>query len=117
VSLYISDNWLNRPEYNDTEVPTDPEIYKRLRDHGKNISHLSRYLSLTCPLGIDDLLAKHISHLFIRDPLVIFSELKDQDDEHSMDHFEVCCSRLPAPTSTLMKHLESTIDELANRQV
>jgi len=71
VSLYISDNWLNRPEYNDTEVPHDPGIYKRLRDH-----------------GIDDLLAKHISHLFIRDPLVVFSELKDQDDEHSMDHFE-----------------------------
>lgn len=71
VSLYISDNWLNRPEYNDTEVPHDPEIYKRLRDH-----------------GIDDRLAKHFSHLFIRDPLVIFSELKDQDDEHSMDHFE-----------------------------
>ncbi|KAF9646777.1 glutamate-cysteine ligase catalytic subunit [Thelephora ganbajun] len=71
VSLYISDNWLNRPEYNDVEVPNDPEIYERLRDH-----------------GIDDILAKHVSHLFIRDPLVIFSELKDQDDENSMDHFE-----------------------------
>lgn len=117
MSLYISDNWLNRPEYNDTEVPTDPEIYKRLRDHGKNISRLSSCLFPTRPPGIDDLLAKHISHLFIRDPLVIFSELKDQEDEHSMDHFEVCCSPLSAPILALMRHIEYTIDELANRQV
>jgi len=89
VSLYISDNWLNRPEYNDTEVPNDPEIYKRLRDHGSNIPNLFGLALLTHYLGIDNLLARHISHLFIRDPLVIFSELKDQDDEHSVDHFEV----------------------------
>ena len=38
--------------------------------------------------GIDDALANHIAHLFIRDPLVIFSERVDQDDEDSMDHFE-----------------------------
>lgn len=39
-------------------------------------------------VGIDDALAKHIAHLFIRDPLVVFSERVDQDDETSMDHFE-----------------------------
>lgn len=39
--------------------------------------------------GIDDLLAKHIAHLFIRDPLVVFSETIDQDDAYSSDHFEV----------------------------
>ena len=38
--------------------------------------------------GIDAPLARHIAHLFIRDPIVIFSELIDQDDEESMDHFE-----------------------------
>jgi len=38
--------------------------------------------------GIDELLSKHIAHLFIRDPIVIFSELVDQDDSKSMDHFE-----------------------------
>jgi len=38
--------------------------------------------------GVDELLANHIAHLFIRDPLVIFSELIDQDDEKSADHFE-----------------------------
>lgn len=40
--------------------------------------------------GIDDLLSKHVSHLFIRDPLVVFSETIDLDDTTSTDHFEVC---------------------------
>ena len=40
-------------------------------------------------VGIDELLSKHIAHLFIRDPIVIFSELIDQDDSKSTDHFEV----------------------------
>lgn len=39
------------------------------------------------------MLSKHIAHLFIRDPLVIFSELINQDDTTSMDHFEVSTSR------------------------
>ncbi|KAJ6499344.1 glutamate-cysteine ligase catalytic subunit [Mycena sanguinolenta] len=71
VDLYISTDSMNRPEYNDSPLPIDQNIYSRLRDH-----------------GIDDLLSKHISHLFIRDPLVIFSETIDQDDEKSSDHFE-----------------------------
>ncbi|KAI0930145.1 hypothetical protein AcV5_006934 [Taiwanofungus camphoratus] len=71
VSLYIADSWMNRPEYNDIQAPYDQAIFDRLRDH-----------------GIDDALAKHISHLFIRDPLVVFSETIDQDDTKSNDHFE-----------------------------
>ncbi|KAJ6586880.1 glutamate-cysteine ligase catalytic subunit [Mycena vulgaris] len=71
VDLYISTDWINRPEYNDNPLPYDESIYTRLREH-----------------GIDDLLSKHISHLFIRDPLVVFSETLDQDDETSSDHFE-----------------------------
>jgi glutamate--cysteine ligase catalytic subunit len=38
---------------------------------------------------MDNLLARHFAHLFIRDPLVIFSETIDQDDEVMTDHFEV----------------------------
>ncbi|KII92773.1 hypothetical protein PLICRDRAFT_37574 [Plicaturopsis crispa FD-325 SS-3] len=71
VDLYISNDWINRPEYNDNPAPYDEKIYDRLRKH-----------------GIDDLLSKHISHLFIRDPIVIFSETVDQDDTTSNDHFE-----------------------------
>eukprot|EP00003_Mantamonas_plastica_P020524 TRINITY_DN330_c1_g1_i2.p1 TRINITY_DN330_c1_g1~~TRINITY_DN330_c1_g1_i2.p1 ORF type:complete len:342 (-),score=122.30 TRINITY_DN330_c1_g1_i2:135-1160(-) len=37
---------------------------------------------------VDDRLAKHIAHLFIRDPLVIFEELIHQDNTMSSDHFE-----------------------------
>ncbi|KAJ1566792.1 hypothetical protein HK405_008395 [Cladochytrium tenue] len=37
---------------------------------------------------IDELLARHYAHLFIRDPLVIFSELLCSDDSASSDHFE-----------------------------
>ncbi|KAJ2394564.1 glutamate--cysteine ligase [Coemansia sp. RSA 2531] len=33
-------------------------------------------------------MAKHVSHLFIRDPLVIFKELLNQDNSVSADHFE-----------------------------
>ncbi|RDX47958.1 glutamate-cysteine ligase catalytic subunit [Lentinus brumalis] len=71
VSLYISEYWMNRPEYNDIEAPHDPDIFERLRQH-----------------GVDDLLSRHIAHLFIRDPLVVFSETIDQDDQNSNDHFE-----------------------------
>lgn len=71
VSLYISEDWINRPEYNDIPAPVHEKIYERLRRH-----------------GIDAALARHISHLFIRDPLVIFSEMIDQDDSTSNDHFE-----------------------------
>ena len=38
--------------------------------------------------GIDDRLANHVSHLFIRDPLVVFDAKLDQDDANDNDHFE-----------------------------
>jgi hypothetical protein len=46
-------------------------------------------------VGIDELLSKHVAHLFIRDPIVIFSELLDQDDSKSTDHFEVSSIHTP----------------------
>lgn len=39
--------------------------------------------------GIDKLLAQHIAHLFIRDPLSVFEEKIHLDDENESDHFEV----------------------------
>ncbi|KAJ3092796.1 hypothetical protein HK102_002724 [Quaeritorhiza haematococci] len=60
-----------KPEYNDLEVPYDEQIYRDLLEG-----------------GVDELLAKHYSHLFIRDPLVVFEELLEQDDTKSSDHFE-----------------------------
>ena len=72
VDCYISDGPLNRREYNDNDMPVDEAIKHRLVDS-----------------GMDDLLANHFAHLFIRDPIVIFEETMCQDDEKSSDHFEV----------------------------
>lgn len=38
--------------------------------------------------GVDSLLSKHFAHLFIRDPLVIYSDKIEIDDEKNTDHFE-----------------------------
>ena len=38
---------------------------------------------------IDHLLAQHMAHLFIRDPVSLFSEKIHQNDETETDHFEV----------------------------
>ncbi|KAF9215889.1 hypothetical protein CPC16_000617 [Podila verticillata] len=71
IDSYISNDPNNKPEYNDIPLVYDKDIYKKLSDN-----------------GIDDLLARHIAHLFIRDPLVIFEELLNVDDNESTDHFE-----------------------------
>jgi glutamate--cysteine ligase catalytic subunit len=38
--------------------------------------------------GVDETLARHVAHLFVRDPLVIFKEKVELDDSTHMDHFE-----------------------------
>ena len=58
-------------KYNDIDLVKDLEIQKTLLDN-----------------GIDQALADHISHLFIRDPIVLFEEKIDIDDEVETDHFE-----------------------------
>ncbi|KAK9452391.1 glutamate-cysteine ligase-domain-containing protein [Limtongia smithiae] len=71
VDWYLSQSPEFRPEYNDVELVIDPAIKKTLTD-----------------AGVDEQLASHYAHLFIRDPIVVFSELVDQDDTKSSDHFE-----------------------------
>lgn len=90
VDLYLSNDWINRPEYNDNPLPIDEGIYQRLRDHGR-LQPSNDFLSGGAynQQGLDDLLSKHMAHLFIRDPIVIFSETIDQDNSTSTDHFEV----------------------------
>ena len=53
--------------------------------------YLNKFLPLFCfsISGIDDQLARHYAHLFIRDPLTLFQEHIHQDDEQNTDHFEV----------------------------
>ena len=57
--------------YNDIPCPIDDEVKQKLLD-----------------AGIDDALSQHIAHLYTRDPLVIFEDHIELDDEQSMDHFE-----------------------------
>ncbi|CAH1772328.1 unnamed protein product [Owenia fusiformis] len=58
-------------KYNDIELVMDKDIYKTLIN-----------------AGIDHLLAQHIAHLFIRDPVALFSEKIHQSDTDETDHFE-----------------------------
>ena len=39
--------------------------------------------------GMDEPMAKHFAHLYIRDPLTLFSEKIHLNDEKDSDHFEV----------------------------
>lgn len=70
ISSYLSGCSLKN-NYNDVELVQDPETYKTLVD-----------------AGIDELMAKHVSHLFIRDTVSLFSEKVDQNDQEDTDHFE-----------------------------
>lgn len=45
-------------------------------------------LALLQKEGIDDTLARHMAHLFTRDPLVIFEGLVEVDDSATTEHFE-----------------------------
>lgn len=40
-------------------------------------------------IGIDEVLAKHIANIFVRDPLCVFAKDLDQDIENDVGHFEV----------------------------
>jgi Glutamate-cysteine ligase len=35
VDLYLSESWMNRPEYNDNPLPIDQGLYDRMREHGE----------------------------------------------------------------------------------
>lgn len=70
-STYISEDPRLRPEYLDPNLVIDPEIKQQLLDG-----------------GMDDRLATHFAHLFIRDPIVIFNEDLEVLDLSKTDHFE-----------------------------
>ncbi|NP_001108242.1 glutamate-cysteine ligase, catalytic subunit S homeolog [Xenopus laevis] len=67
------DSYLSKcgEKYNDIDLIIDKEIYNQLITE-----------------GIDHLLAQHIAHLFIRDPLTLFEEKIHLDDANESDHFE-----------------------------
>jgi glutamate--cysteine ligase catalytic subunit len=58
-------------EYNDISCPVDEKMKDLLRAN-----------------GVDENLAQHVAHLFIRDPVVGYAGKVELDDEKSTDHFE-----------------------------
>lgn len=70
-STYISQDPRLRKEYLDPNLIVDEELKKRLIEG-----------------GMDELLATHFAHLFIRDPIVIFAEDLQELNLNAVDHFE-----------------------------
>ncbi len=70
ISSYLS-NCATKFDYNDVDLPMDEATYKRLKEE-----------------GINELMARHVAHLFIRDTVSLFSEKVNQDDKVDTDHFE-----------------------------
>lgn len=73
VSSYIDNDpsRVNVDDYNDLQHVINPDCYQMLLD-----------------AGVDVPLARHIAHLFIRDPLVIYDGSIELDDTTRSDHFE-----------------------------
>lgn len=78
ISTYIyqggpcKDDRRVRNSYNDIPVPVDGDCYQMLLEN-----------------GVDAALAQHVSHLFIRDPLVVFDgAVQEVDDETQTEHWE-----------------------------
>ncbi|ODA83736.1 hypothetical protein RJ55_02251 [Drechmeria coniospora] len=70
-STYISTDPRLRQEYMDPDLVIDPDIKEKLVEG-----------------GMDDRLATHFAHLFIRDPIVVFEEDLQELDLNKTDHFE-----------------------------
>ncbi len=84
------DCFLATDEYNDMEVLYNQEVFQQLKDGGMMYHNGCLYLCVnTTIVGLDDLLAQHVAHLFIRDPISLFAEKLEQDVEKETDHFEV----------------------------
>ncbi|EWC46620.1 glutamate--cysteine ligase [Drechslerella stenobrocha 248] len=85
VSTYISQDPGFRPEYNDVDIHQNLPLKQKLLDG-----------------GMDEMLAKHFAHLFIRDPLVVFSESVKNFDINQNDNFEASS---PNIQSTNWQHM------------
>lgn len=71
IDSYIGTGPNFKPEYNDIDLVMDDKALTALTEG-----------------GVDESMARHIAHLWIRDPLVIFDEHVVMDDVKCSDHFE-----------------------------
>jgi glutamate--cysteine ligase catalytic subunit len=72
IDNYLGGNEYFDAKYNDIYSPINSDVYNKLKSEGI----------------FDNLLARHFAHLFIRDPIVIFSERVEQNNSLDNDHFE-----------------------------
>ncbi|EAN92075.1 putative gamma-glutamylcysteine synthetase [Trypanosoma cruzi] len=70
-SVFVSLTLPNLEEFNDEEFVIN-----------------DTYLEVLKSAGVDTRLAKHVAHLFIRDPLVVYDQMIDIDDTTHTEHFE-----------------------------
>ncbi|WFD43367.1 glutamate--cysteine ligase [Malassezia psittaci] len=77
---------LRKSRYDSVDTYLHPDAPKS--DNDLAVEYNEKVRDRLLAEGLDPLMAEHIAHLFVRDPLVIFSERIDQDDETSNDHFE-----------------------------
>lgn len=68
IDSYLS---VQAAPYSDIKMAYDEETFQRLLKE-----------------GLDEQMARHFAHLYIRDPLTLFSEKIDLNDEEDSDHFE-----------------------------
>eukprot|EP00796_Vickermania_ingenoplastis_P001861 gene1861-1140_t len=71
ASLFISRDVPNVDLFNDSHVEVNQACYDFLNQN-----------------GVDARLARHVAHLFIRDPLVMYDQMIDIDDTTHTEHFE-----------------------------
>lgn len=72
IDCFLSNRIQSKPHlYHDLPIPIHEEAYNRL------ISE-----------GVDHLLAQHVAHLFVRDPLLLYPKAFEQDNTMSTDQFE-----------------------------
>jgi glutamate--cysteine ligase catalytic subunit len=71
IDMFIGTSPAMRESYNDLPLQFDAPSFARLAEE-----------------GVDSRLARHIAHLFTRDPLVIYKERVQLDDARFTDHFE-----------------------------
>lgn len=72
VDMYIGNHrQALEADYNDMPVQYDQPSFDKLR-----------------AAGVDEVLARHIAHLFVRDALVIYGDRVELDDDKAVDHWE-----------------------------
>jgi glutamate--cysteine ligase catalytic subunit len=71
ASCYLSPTDGFDPTYNDVKLPINEKYHTQL-----------------LAAGVPPLLANHIAHIFIRDPLVVYRDRLELNDDLDVDHFE-----------------------------